>query len=183
MAERFLSVTFAVLLASGSMAGAALAKRPAPEEVPPFVTGGTRYEIPHFQTPCGGNGGCVVAYDDATGKQLWSLKVYCTHYDSSLERDVQDVFITSLVLDHDRLLIEDEKGRHFEIDPETRTVAGDARGCNHGGCNYMAPAQRGQSRFWLPALALVWILWQRRRSLTARSARRGRRAPGSGTSG
>jgi hypothetical protein len=111
----------------------ALASRLPPADVPPEVDGAVRYEAPHFGNPCNQNGGCVVAYDDASNAQLWFVQVYCTHYDPNLEQDVQDVFITSLAIEDGRVLVSNEKGAHFAIDPATRQVTGDARGCFEGG--------------------------------------------------
>lgn len=100
------------------------AKRSGPAEVPPVVVGGVRFEAPHFDNPCGQTGGCVVASDAATGTQLWWVKVYTTVYDPSLEKDVQDVFITSLSTSAASLQATDEKGRTFTIDARSRVVRG-----------------------------------------------------------
>ena len=140
MIVRAVPTLLAVLAATIAFAvSPAFAKRPAPQEVPAVVHEGRRYEAPHFNNPCGQNGGCVVARDDATGTQLWTSKVYCTHYDSQLETDVQDVFITSLAIEGGRLDVTNEKNLHFAIDLESRAVSGDLRECagdTRGGCNY-----------------------------------------------
>ena len=133
--------TLLIALAAGITfsANPAIAKRAAPADVPPVVYDGARYEAPHFSNPCGQNGGCVVAYDDATGAQLWALRVYCTQYDPNLETDVQDVFITSLAVENGQLNVTNEKGLHFAIDLHTQDVSGDARGCQEAaaaGCTY-----------------------------------------------
>ena len=148
----------------------AIAKRAAPADVPPVTIGNVRYETPHFTNPCDQNGGCVVAYDNTTNGVLWSVKVYCTHYDTSLETDVQDVFITSLAIENGRILVTDEKGRHFTIDPATQQVTGDARGCDggtSGGCSYLA-ARPMTTAGWLVGalgvLGFVGILLRRRQS-------------------
>jgi MYXO-CTERM domain-containing protein len=131
----FSTVALVVLLA-----GHAFAKRAAPTEVPPIVDGNVRYEAPHFNNPCGQTGGCVVAYDNASNAVLWSVQVYCTHYDTSVETDVQDVFITSLAVDHGQVLVTNEKAQHFTIDPASKRIAGDATGCDGGasdGCSVL----------------------------------------------
>jgi hypothetical protein len=146
-------------------ANLAIAARVAPTNVPPVTYEGVRYEAPHFSNPCGQNGGCVVAYDDATGAQLWALRVYCTQYDSNLETDVQDVFITSLAVDNGRLNVTNEKGLHFALDLRTRDVSGDARGCQDAvarGCTYsptLSPLS-SNSLFWslLSLLSLMVIV-------------------------
>jgi hypothetical protein len=156
-------------LALLTLAGAAAAKRAAPFVVAPVVKNGIRYEAPHFGNPCGQNGGCVVAVD-GSGAQLWDVKVYCTHYDSAKERDVQDVFITGLSLEGDSLAVSDEQGRHFSIDLDTHAVSGDPSGCNASGCSY--DGRPGRS---LPAagvggviIAMMMILGKRRRRARAR---------------
>lgn len=148
----------------------AMAKRQAPAEVPPVTNGNVRYEAPHFTNPCDQNGGCVVAYDNATNAVVWSIRVYCTHYDTSLETDVQDVFITSLAVENGQILVTNEKGRHFTIDPATQQVTGDARGCDggtSGGCSYLA-ARPMPTAGWLVGalgvLGFVGILLRRRQS-------------------
>jgi outer membrane protein assembly factor BamB len=148
----------------------AVAKRLPPADVPPVTSGNVRYEAPHSANPCNQNGGCVVAYDDTTNAVLWSVKVYCTHYDTSLETDVQDVFITSLAVANGQVLVTDEKGRHFAIDPATQQVTGDARGCDgvtSGGCSYLALRSRPTAGWLvgaLGALGFAGILLGRRRS-------------------
>jgi hypothetical protein len=140
MNSRFGPTLLAVLAAGIAFdVSPASAKRAPPAAVPAVVHEGRRYEAPHFINPCGQNGGCVVARDDATGAQLWALKVYCTKYDSQLETDVQEVFITSLAVEGGRLGVTDEKSRHFAVDLGTRAVSGDSNGCGggtHGGCSY-----------------------------------------------
>jgi len=102
------------------------AKTLAPAEVPPVIDHGVKYIAPHFtaqtQTAPHQNGGVVQAWDIKTNKMLWEVTVYKTDYDPKLERDVQDVFITSMKMDRDKLLVVNQKGESFHIDPKTRTV-------------------------------------------------------------
>jgi hypothetical protein len=47
----------------------------------------------------------------------------------------------SLAIENGRILVTDENGRHFTIDPATQQVTGDARGCDGGtsdGYSYLA---------------------------------------------
>jgi hypothetical protein len=142
-------------------AGVASAKRAAPPDVAAVVHEGRRYEAPHFDNPCGQSGGCVVAREDFTGKPLWALKVYCTSYDTSRERDLQDVFITGLSLQDGKLAVTNEKGHTFLIDLTTHEVTGDDRGCSSaGGCSY-SPRARTAPVF-LAALAGLVVFWRRR---------------------
>jgi hypothetical protein len=140
------------------------------------VSEGVRYEAPHFNNPCGQNGGCVAAYDNASGALLWSEKVYCTQYDPQLETDIQDVFITSLSLDNGKLNVTNEKGLHFAIDLRTQAIDGDARGCSDpaaGGCGFAAGARTPRSFSW-GMLAMVCFLAIARRSVASIPCRRPR---------
>jgi hypothetical protein len=108
---------------------------------------GVRYEAPAFSSTCAQNGGCVVAYDDVTGEQLWQALVYCTQYDPKLESDAQDVFITSLSVEENQLVVQDENGRRFTVDIQSRAINGDDRGCepqkSSSGCSVgSAPLDR-----------------------------------------
>jgi hypothetical protein len=149
----------------------ALAKRKPPADVAAVLHEGVRYEAPPFNNGCDQNGGCVVAYDDATDAPLWQLKVYCTHYDSALEADVQDVFITSLALEDARLQVTDEHGREFSIDLQTRAVAGDARGCGAegGGCSSSSSPRPGRGIGLAFALAVALVASLRSRAATRRA--------------
>src|SRR6266542_1226232 len=130
MAREPVSMLVAALAAAITLgAKPALGRRIAPQPVPPVIYAGVRYEAPHFLNPCGQNGGCVVAYDNDTGEQLWFLEVYCTHYDPGWETDVQDVFITSMAITDGQLMVTNERNLHFTIDVVTRQVSGDGRGC------------------------------------------------------
>src|SRR5262249_18003501 len=101
------AVVAAVILS----ANPALAKRGPPPAVPPVVYQGVRYEAPPsaFDNPCEQEGGCVVAFDDATGAQLWFVEVYCTQYDPNLELDVQWVYISSLSISDGHIAVTNER--------------------------------------------------------------------------
>lgn len=66
-------------------------------------------------------GGYLAAYDDASGRQLWTLKVYDNRRSPDREGDVQDVFFKSMSLQSDgTLLIENERGARYVVDPAAR---------------------------------------------------------------
>ncbi len=94
----------------------ALAKRAEPKPVPPVTAASVTYSAPHDQM------GFIVATDATTKKELWRLHVYTVTIDKNLERDVQDVFITTLVLDKGLLTVTNERGERFSVDPATRKV-------------------------------------------------------------
>ena len=109
-----------VLLAANVMA-----KRLAPEEVPPIATDNAVFSVPHF--PQGDriqNGGVIEARDPKTKRLLWQVQIYKTDYDEASEKDIQDVFIKSLTLDkiHNLLIMSDEKSRVFVLNLVTKKV-------------------------------------------------------------
>jgi hypothetical protein len=93
-------------------------------QVPPVVKDGVRYEQVRngIVAGLGQMGGYLAAVRVADGTQLWTLKVYDNARDPEREGDVQDVFFASMVLQDDgTLLIENERGAKFVVDPEART--------------------------------------------------------------
>jgi hypothetical protein len=105
--------------------GAPAAKRVGPPEVPPVVQGSTRFEVIHWgrDRGLGQNGGYIAALDDASDRELWTLKIYGVSYDPELEEDVQDVFIEKMTaIRADALEIVDEKGRRYLVNPQARRV-------------------------------------------------------------
>lgn len=67
-------------------------------------------------------GGYLAAYDDASGEQLWTLKVYENQRIQGKEGDAQDIFFKSMALQaHGNLLIENERGGWFIVDTVNRT--------------------------------------------------------------
>jgi outer membrane protein assembly factor BamB len=177
--HRWLALATVVTIAL--VATSAWGKRLAPADVAPVTSANLRFEAPHSNNPCGQNGGCVVAYDHATNTVLWSVKLYCTQYDKDLEQDVQDVFITSLTVENGQVVIADEQGRHFSLDPATQRISGDAGGCGGdgaSGCNYQ-PVRSTPNAKWLVSLLAVLGLAGMgfARSRRARSEKAGRSTP------
>lgn len=101
-----------------------MAKRVGPPEVAPVTIDGTRFEALPWGRSRGfdQNGGLIAAVDPASGRELWTLKVYAVTYDTVLEEDVQDVFITDLAVKDGKLEVTDEKGRRFLVDVKTHEV-------------------------------------------------------------
>ncbi len=94
----------------------ASAGRLEPDEVPPITKDGIIYTAPTNKM------GFVVAIDEKTKKELWQVQIYKITYKPKLERDVQDVFITGLQFDGDKILIKDERKNQFALDLTTRKV-------------------------------------------------------------
>jgi hypothetical protein len=91
------------------------AKRGAPEPVPPVVYKGVTYSAPN-------NNGMInyVLASDATGRELFRIKVFDMTIDPKLEEDVQWIFITNLKLSGSALLVKDGRGRCYAIDLDTK---------------------------------------------------------------
>jgi hypothetical protein len=92
------------------------AKRIEPKPVSPVTVGSITYSAPRHLM------GVVVATDTVTKKEIWRKHIYRIHYTSSLEKDVQDIFISSLVLEDDNLLISNERGECFSLNLKSRKV-------------------------------------------------------------
>lgn len=99
-------------------------KREEPEPVEPLVLDGVRYEAPLMGGDVGApqDGGVLAAYDDATGRLLWTLVVY-THDNPDGDED-PEVYIRSITPAGDgrSLCVINEHGQEFRVDLETRTV-------------------------------------------------------------
>ena len=93
-----------------------LAKRPVPADVAPVVIKGVEYSAPHDAM------GFVVAKGVSSGKELWRVRIYEVRVNPELERDAQDVFITSLAEKDGTLLNTNESGEKFTLDLQTRKV-------------------------------------------------------------
>ena len=102
------------------------AKRRAPKPVQAVEINKVRYEIAgRLKTRAfGQDGGVITAVDTATGAELWTIAVYKTIYDANEERDVQEVYITSLKPSGDQksLLVENEAHKIYSVDLATREV-------------------------------------------------------------
>ncbi len=107
------------------LAANVMAKRVPPSVVPPIVTEKSVFSVPHFpEGERAQKGGVVEAREPKTNKLLWQVQIYRTQYNKELEKDVQDVFITSLTLDkvHNLLIMSDEKSRVFVLNLASKKV-------------------------------------------------------------
>lgn len=99
--------------------------RPPPPHVAAIVHDGIRYEQVMNATLLGEEQvtGFLAGFDDRTGQRLWTLKVYDVRRDPAREADVQDIFFTRMEMTGDvRLVIENEAGKRYEVDPKSRKV-------------------------------------------------------------
>ncbi|HET6803834.1 MAG TPA: hypothetical protein VFH59_00135 [Frateuria sp.] len=93
--------------------------RGRPPAVAPVVHDGVRYEQLKNLTAEGlPPGGYVVATDVASGKRLWTSRLYASTVDPNIEADVQWTFFKAMRLDAAQgvLVVEDEKGRIYRVD-------------------------------------------------------------------
>jgi hypothetical protein len=65
----------------------------------------------------------LVEARDRDEKLLWRIKVYTTEYSGSLEKEVQDIFITNIRISNGELLISDERNRTFCLNLKTKHVS------------------------------------------------------------
>jgi hypothetical protein len=94
----------------------AFAKRSPPENVPPVRSGDVEFRVPHGQM------GCLEAWNIKQNELLWRRQIYVVKYTVGLERDVQDVFIKSLELKDNSLLVKNERNSEYQLDLETLDV-------------------------------------------------------------
>ncbi|MEY4575920.1 MAG: hypothetical protein RL701_623 [Pseudomonadota bacterium] len=103
-----------------------LASRPPPPRVPPISHKGIRYEQIKVPENLGfdQSTGCLGAFEESTGKQLWAIKIYDNHIDPGLESDVQQVYFESMHLaaDERHLIITNESEERFIVNIETHVV-------------------------------------------------------------
>ena len=107
-------LTLCILLVGTIAPG--LAKRGAPANFASVVIKGVEYSAPHDAMAF------VVANAVGLGTELWRVRIYEVRVNPELERDVQDVFITSLAEKDGALLITNEHDEKFTLDLQTRKV-------------------------------------------------------------
>ncbi|MBN1525091.1 MAG: hypothetical protein JW904_11440 [Spirochaetales bacterium] len=108
------------------LSGVAFAKGPAPKDVPAVVFEGQKYVVNHWglDSAFKQNGGIIDVLDAATGKLIKKIQIYVIEYNPSFETDIQDVFITSIILDkpNHRLKITNQNGDEYYLDLRTHIV-------------------------------------------------------------
>lgn len=66
--------------------------------------------------------GCVEAWDIKREQLIWRRQVYVVKYNVSLERDVQDVFIQSVELKSNTLVVKSERKSEYQLDLDSLDV-------------------------------------------------------------
>jgi hypothetical protein len=108
-------IGFCIALAVLSVSTAP-AKRSAPDEVTPIKSGDIEYRAPHGQM------GCVEAWNVKQNDLIWRRQIYVVKYAIGLERDVQDVFITTIELKDKTLIVKNERKSEYELNLESFQV-------------------------------------------------------------
>ena len=111
--NKLLLCAIALLLAS--LPALVHAKRSAPQDVAPVKIGDIEFTAPHSRMAC------IEARNTKTGATWWR-QIYVVVIDRDLEKDVQDCFINSLEVKEGTLLIKNERGGEFKLDPATLNV-------------------------------------------------------------
>jgi len=97
-------------------------ERAIPERVAPLNYDGIRYEAEEL-SPADPNINTgtdrVRAYDSASDALLWEKQVYATTDESDAEFDKQWTFITTLALVDGKLVVTNERGETYTLDPKT----------------------------------------------------------------
>ena len=92
------------------------AKRTLPQVVKPIMHKGIECRAPHDYM------GCIGAWDIKSKEIIWRKQVYIIKHVIGVERDVQDVFIKSMQLSGNSLVIINEKGFEYKLDLKSLEV-------------------------------------------------------------
>ncbi len=113
-----------IIIVTLLFSGVSYSKRRGPKSVQPVIYKDIKYVAIHWGKSRGlrQNGGYIEAFKVRTGKRLWILRVYKIKYKSDLEKDVQDVFITSMKIKNGTLVVMNEKDEVYSVNLRTRKV-------------------------------------------------------------
>jgi len=103
-----------LILALAATALWAMRENPAP--VTPVVHNGVKYTAPMESM------GVVVAFNAASGAKLWEQKIYDVKIDPALEADIQYVYITTLAIQGNDLIVTNEVGARYAMNLSSRAV-------------------------------------------------------------
>src|SRR5215467_12073033 len=108
----------AILLLTQVVSQLVFAKRIAPVNVDPVIYEGVRYVAPNDD----GRRGYIEAWNVSTNKKLWKLTIFTNPIDPNLEENVQWVFIKSLNIQDDRLMVTTEREKTYQVDGKTKEI-------------------------------------------------------------
>lgn len=101
------------------------AKIAAPTTIPSIEHNSREYRVVHYSAmneKMDHNGGYIQVIDTISKKEVALIEIYPVVYDSSLEKDVQEVFITDVKKSDGKLFVENEKNELYLVDLETYKV-------------------------------------------------------------
>jgi len=107
-------VVAVLVLALAATALWAMRENPAP--VTPVVHNGVKYTAPMERM------GIVVALNATSGAVLWEQKIYDVKIDPALEADIQFVYITTLAIQGNDLIVTNEVGAKYAMNLSSRAV-------------------------------------------------------------
>jgi len=107
-----------IFLVAVSWFATASAHRYTPVPTPSIVVEGIKYRAPQNVA----NMGYVQAFDRTSGQKLWESKIYSVWINPFSEADVQWVFIENIHYVNGVLLVTNELGNNFRLDPKTGKV-------------------------------------------------------------
>ena len=90
--------------------------RGPPKKTQPLIHNNVMYIAPLNKL------GYIEARDPKTDEILWDLKIYDIEYDPHLERDVQEIYITSIQLASGGLEVSDEFNTKYFVNLKTKEV-------------------------------------------------------------
>lgn len=88
------------------------AKRAGAPKVEPLVYKGVKFIAPNTPQRMG----YVEAWDTVTNTKVWEKKVYSVFINPIMEQDVQWLFIKSLSIEDNKLMVIDEEGQVYKLD-------------------------------------------------------------------
>lgn len=88
-------------------------KRSVPKEVQPILIENIKYS-------CSMNE--IIATDTLSQNILWKKEIYKVIYDEKMERDVQDVYIDSISLKDNLMIIRNENTEFYSLNIKTKEV-------------------------------------------------------------
>lgn len=113
---KLLTRIFAIFVSATAAVSPVSAKRLAPRPVTPVIVNSVEYSAPVDFV------GVVVATDVSSREVLWKKRIYRIRYLPFLETDVQDVYISSLSIEGNALIVANERGCQFALDLATQAV-------------------------------------------------------------
>ncbi len=105
---KYTTIIILILILNNTTAQVAQKRRP-PKEVQPFIFGNIKYTAPLDEM------GFIVARNVKTDSVIWVKQIYKIKYVKNMEIDVQDVYIATLTLEKDSLIIQTENNKTYKL--------------------------------------------------------------------